>query len=197
MPEKSYSNQIPEPTRFEALTGPYKCLPHDEHSHLYSLEGVVAGEEHWEGYDQAIDSHTGLRAEAIERIPAMLRQLVEAYDLLVDMSDRGEIDGPDWLDEEDRPDTTGERLRRLMQSIGHTITDLEDLGGKLGLDSFAVAVPTPDGPRPADNTRYNAYSKALVHAEALTAQHEGEKADDDEPDYFVVTADRVDSTGGV
>ena len=45
MPHKSYAEHVPEPTRFEALHGPYKCLPHDEHSHLYSLEGVVAGEE--------------------------------------------------------------------------------------------------------------------------------------------------------
>lgn len=193
MPEKSYAEHVPEPVRFEALAAPFKCLPHDGHSHLYSLEGSVAGEHTWEGYDQAIDAHTGLRAEAIERIPAMLHQLVETHDLLADMSDRGEIDGPDWLDEDNGPDRTGERLRRLFKSIGHTLADLEDLGERLGLDSFAVAVPTQGGPRPADADRFDSYSKALVHAEALTAQHEAEHPDDDEPDYFVVTADRVDS----
>lgn len=190
MPHKSYAEHVPEPTRFEALHGPYKCLPHDEHSHLYSLEGSVAGEESWEGYDQAIDSHTGLRAEAIERMPAMLRQLVETHDLLTDMSDRGEIDGHDCLEADDRPDRTGERLRRLYKSIGHTLTDLEDLGVRLGLDSFAVAVPTRGGPRPADSDRYGSYSEALARAEALYGQAE---TDESEPDYFVVTADRVDN----
>lgn len=197
MPQKIYAEHVPEPTRFEALAGPYKCLPHDEHSNLYSLEGSVASEEYWEGYDQTIDSHTGLRAEAIERMPAMLRQLVEAYDLLADMSDRGEIDGPgyspDWRDEDDRPDHTGERLRRLSKSIGHTLEALEDLGERLGLERFAVAVPTPGGPRPADGERFDTYSAALVHAEALCAQHEADRADDDEPEYFVVTVDRVDN----
>lgn len=188
MPDKSYAAHVPEPTRFEALAGPYKCLPHDEHSNLYSLEGSVAGEQHWEGYDQMIDSHNGLRAEAIEWIPAMLCQLVEAYDLLADMSDREEIDGPDWLDELGRPDRTGERLRRLYNSIGHTLGDLEDLGERLGLDSFAVAVLTLDGPRPADSDRYGSYGEALVRAEALY-----EQTGEDEPEYLVVTADRVDN----
>lgn len=196
MPHKSYSEryseQVPEPTRFEALAGPWRARLHDEHSHLYEVAGALAGEQHWEGFDQDNEPHTRLRAEAIEHLPTILGQLVETYDLLLDVSDRDETCESERTGEDAEPGLTGERLRALMHGIGRTLSDLEDLGERLGLDSFAIIARSLDESKPAATVRFSDHREAHAYAGALSRC----AATDTEgggPEFVVVPARLVDA----
>lgn len=133
MPEKYYGDQVPEPARFRALRGPLRVEVHDNWPDMYQLCGAIPGEDDWDWVEPENEGHMHLRSCAIQRVPQMLVQLQEAYDLLLDMDDRGEIDGPDWTDEDGVPDRTGNRLRTLMQCIGMTLSEIEQHGVELEL----------------------------------------------------------------
>lgn len=145
MPEKYYSEQVPEPTRFGALRGPLRIEVHDNWPDMYQICGTLPGEEYWEWVEPENEGHMHLRSAAIERVPQMLLQLQETHDLLLDMNDRGEIDGPDWTGESGVPDRTGDRLRTLMQCIGMTLSQIEQHGVELGLCTPADRQTTGPG----------------------------------------------------
>lgn len=148
MPEKRYREQVPEPARFAALKRDWTVEHHDNHPDNYELCGSIPGEGGWEFVEAANEAHMYLRAEAMRRLPPMLLQLQEAYDLLLDMSDRGEIDGPDWTNDDGTPDRTGLRLWTLMQCIGMTLSEVDRRGVELGLDE--PADQSANGPRSAE-----------------------------------------------
>lgn len=142
MPEKYYSEQVPEPARFGALRGPLHVEVHDNWPDMYQLSGTIPGEDDWEWVEPENEGHMHLRSCAIQRVPRMLVQLQETYDLLLDMADRGEIDGQDWTGEDGIPDRTGNRLRTLMQCISMTLSQIEQRGVELGLDTAPDPQPT-------------------------------------------------------
>lgn len=132
MPEKRYGKHVPEPARFAALKGDWDISQHDNWPDHYELCGSIPGGGGWERVEPENEAHMILRAAAMQRVPQMLVQLQEAYDLLLDMDDRGEIDGPEWTSENGRPDRTGRRLGELMQCIGMTLSEIEQRGVGLG-----------------------------------------------------------------
>lgn len=193
MPDKSYSQQVPEPTRFEALAGPFRTEAHDNWPNHFDVSGQVAGEDRWEWVAEHNDPHIVLREKAIERLPEMLAHLVETYDLLLDASDRGEIDGPDWCGEGGEPDRTGKRLGTLMDGVGETLSEIEDLAVRLGLENFAVVEETAEGARPVSGWRFRDQRAAYRFAGdlsrcAATARPEHS------PEYLVVPARLVDES---
>lgn len=138
MPGKRYGGQVPEPARFTALQGPLHVEVHDNWPDMYQLCGSVPGEDDWEWVEPENEAHMQLRSAAIQRVPQMLLELQEAYDLLLDTSDHGEIDGPGYSPErcqdDGSPERTGRRLWTLVQCIGMTLSEIERRGVELGLD---------------------------------------------------------------
>lgn len=144
MPGKHYSEQVPQPSHFAALRGPLRVEVHDNWPDMYQISGTIPGEEDWEWVEPENEAHMALRAAAMHRLPNMLVELQEAYDLLLDMSDRGEIDGPDCTDEEGTPDKTGLRLWTLMQRISMTLQEIEQRGIELGLQQPPASPSTAE-----------------------------------------------------
>ena len=153
MPEKHYGNQVPEPARFPDLRGPLRVEVHDNWPGMYQICGAIPGEDDWEWVEPDNEPHMHLRAEAIRRVPNMLIALQEAYDLLLDMNDRGEIEGQEWTSEDGVPDRTGgNRLLTLMQCIGMTLEEIEQRGVELGLDTAPDTAPGRKATGPEEAT---------------------------------------------
>lgn len=134
---------IPWPARFAALKREWFVEYHDNHPDNYELCGSIPGEGDWEWVEPENEAHIALRAEAMRRLPVMLVQLQETYDLLAGMSDRGEIAGPAyspvWRCDDDTPGGSGSPLWTLMQCIGMTLREIEQRGVELGLDEEGQA----------------------------------------------------------
>lgn len=131
----------PDPARFAALKRAWAVECHDNWPDHYELCGSIPGEGDWEWVEKDNVGHMQLRSAAIERVPQMLVELQETYDLLLDMNDRGEIDGPDWIGNDGTLDRTGRRLWTLMQCIGMTLEEIDQRGVELGLQKQPASTP--------------------------------------------------------
>lgn len=164
----THSDYIPEPGRFEALTGPWRVEYNDEHPDVYELSGTVAGEDDWDAVEAVNRAHLTLRRDAIERVPEMLAELTEALDLLAD---------------EREPDDSRKRRRAVARDIRATLSSLDRRGREYGLEAFAVVRAGDDGTELAEDRRYDSVAAADQRAEELNAA-----ADEQERPFSVVPA---------
>lgn len=186
----------PNPDRYPALASTWVISDDEHHPDRFVVTGNVAGEPYWEEVGPETEAHSLLRAGAIERLPELLAELVEAHDIIRTIAaplpesatDADELRFPDFTHPDGTHDRTGRRLAALARDSAATLSTIQNLARGLGLDLFAVAHRTPQGLRALTDERFTEHRAAYDRCRELVKDEAKRQGTEFGPDYMVVPA---------